>query len=263
VCHHARMVNPWDTAKALQAEYWRAAPEEQAMLAAKFPHGLSWRETFRLHHLVCCDRFLGSGDETLLRPLVERLLSEESPYRPRHGCLWQQSSPENDYDLAGSLLNASLTHLGALEVLRLTPTHEPIAVDFLAFDDIWDLAMNRSQFFRPARVLLENGSEEVVAVPMLYGLSWASESSMDQDGRMTRFERHFVTGMQQIPDLGIGLGQQDLTVSKDGREKALLGLGSVQRLQFALNLADRSFDEKARGRGLDPAKIRASMIGKN
>lgn len=257
------MANPWDTAKALQTEYWKPAPGEEAALLARFPLGLSWHETFRLHHLLCIDRFLGGRDETLLSAVLERLLSADSPYRPRHGCLWQQSPVEADYDLAGAIINASLTHLGALEVVRLTPEHEPLAVDFIPFDDIWDLGMNRAALFRPAKVLMEDGREEVVAVSLLYGLSWWSEKSMDQDGRMTRFERHFAIGKEQIPDLGIGFGQQDLAIHKDGRQQSLLGLASVNRMQFALNLADRNFDEKARVRGLDPAKIRASMNENN
>src|SRR5689334_1868523 len=194
----------------LQKRYWSPAPEELRELEGRGLAALDWPDKLRLHHLRCL-ALLDGGDgllrRGLLAPASERpsaeqlsdaidpvlrdrvaasaktLLGRRSPYRPRHGFAWLgDGPPEGDAvpysDFQGRTVNASLTHLGSVEVIRLEPTTlEPAAIEFVAFDDILTLARSPREHggtpFVPARILREYGQDElVVLLPLRHGLSW-------------------------------------------------------------------------------------------
>lgn len=114
-------------AAEMQRAYWTPNAEEQAQLEARGVEHLGWQERLRLHHLICLQR-LGPGPEggtasEKCRQIVRRLLTADSPYRPRPAMIWKEPSAplgtDREPDMQGELLNLSLTHLGCLEVYQL------------------------------------------------------------------------------------------------------------------------------------------------
>jgi hypothetical protein len=77
----------------LQRAYWTHDADEQAQLEARGVDRLSWRETLRLHHLICLQRLNpGPGRAAAAekcRQTARRLLAPASPYRPRPALVWQ------------------------------------------------------------------------------------------------------------------------------------------------------------------------------
>ncbi len=237
---------------------------------------LNWAERLRLHHLLCIDLFqqhgkVGSEDDGATEsvpasPSVDRLLesaelllSPASPYRARFTMLWHGAAGESegrDPDLQGLVRNASLTHLGCLEAISIDEQMRPLELKFIPFDDIRGILLGRPSLFRAAKVLYECGrDEEMVCLPLIYGLSWQTGEAMLMDGRITRFNCH-LAGAPQLGQLAIGLGHQDLFVSTSQNEVSLVGLGSPGELALALEIVDPRFDEKCRGRGIDPDAVR-------
>ena len=230
----------------LHRAYWSPAPDEKQRLQAATIEGLSWRDLLRLHHLVCLDLLHAAGlteasedalgkmlelpegpDAELYARLVERLRGPTSPYRPRQACIFQRrrvdpTPARPEPDLRGELSNASLTHLAALEVIKLEGTR-PTGVDFVPFEALHSVHLGPPSLFPPARLdYVEAGRGEVVALPLLYGASWFSARPSDRDGSMT----HFVCHLKSTPG-GIGLGHQDFTAGG-----ALFGLGSIEAIEF-------------------------------
>lgn len=248
--------------------YWTPAPEERERLLQARTQGLSWRDLLRLHHLVCLDLLHAGGlttlgddrfqpmadaatgpDAELCASLAERLRGPTSPYRPRLAYVTQRGNASGEPNLRGPLANASLTHFGALEAIRLEEMR-PIAVDFVPFDALHSVHVGPPSLFPPARLDYEEPDRsEVVALPLLYGPSWFTPLTRDRDGSETSFVCH----IREV-SAGIGLGHQDFTSGS-----TLFGLGSVEAIEFPLDLSAPDFEEHCRRRGLDPEQVRAAV----
>lgn len=144
----------------LQRDYWTYRVEEHASLQARGWGQLAWPERLRLHHLNCLavleqepfrrelhEEDLDAGNDNpepseaqaRCRETATALLAPDSPYRPRIGMVWQgEQGPQEERppDLEGVLSNASLTHLGSLEVMRLDGQMRPRELAFVPFDDL-------------------------------------------------------------------------------------------------------------------------------
>lgn len=252
-------------AAEMQRAYWTHNPQEQHRLEARGVEKLGFSDLLRLHHLTCLERLRPGADraanEEKLRPILRRLLSEESPYRPRSALVWQgKPSQDREPDMLGQLSNPSLTHLGGLEVYRLDAQLSPVKLDFVGFDELSGVLFASPSLIRAAKLFHEDGREEMVMVPLLYGLTWDQGDEHDRSGRMTRFLCHLRalnTGEMGAPGAsGIGVGQHDLTITSPDGGMRMFGLGSVVEILFPLDMRDPRFDEKARRRGMDPEAIR-------
>jgi hypothetical protein len=163
-------------------------------------------------------------DATLLVRTARRLSSPASPYRPRSATVTQRArGAAQGRVLQGELRNASSSHFGALEVLRLDQNNHPVALGFVAFDELAAVAVGPPSLFPPSQLRFRDGRVEVACVPLLYGVSWSSPTPSDQDGSMTRF-------VALHPEIqgGLGVGHQDFLV--DG---SLFGMSSVQQIVFS------------------------------
>jgi hypothetical protein len=303
-----------ERAVALQKRYWTPDPEQLAALEAVPFETLDSQQLLRLHHLRCLalldghDAVLRRG---LLAPMAERpsddelraaidaqlhariersakaLLGRRSIFRPRHGFTWLGAGPpQGDQipysDFQGRTLNASLTHLGALEVIALDEAFEPAGVEFVGFDQILTLSLPAGELasgapFRPARILHEYGLEDrVVLLPLRYGLSWfahepellrgAAEHQLAaiELGGLADPSRAAGNPLDRRP-LGIAVGPQQLEVLSDFREDGDRGLSRFRladayQISLAIDQDDPTFAEKCRGRGLDPEATRGDVV---
>lgn len=264
----------------IHREYWTRNDEEKAFLLARYPDSLSWSETLRLHHLNCLEivseskaQFVAAHTtaepaETtgpafeLCKELSKKLLSRESPYRPRHCAVWQGQPGESDKreaDIQGEFSNASITHLGCLEVIRIDSNQQPTELAFIPLDEIRGALFAERALFRAGKLFYDDGREdEMVSAPLIYGISWDSPNTYDRDGTMTRFCCHIHSeGIGAAS--GIGIGHQDFTVPKEDGSATLFGLGSVGEIMVALAMDDSKFEQKCKTRGLDPEDIRRQM----
>jgi hypothetical protein len=299
---------------ALQKAYWAPAPAELAQLEAIAFEQLRGPELLRLHHLRILalldarDAVLRRG---LLAPAAERPLAEDlavatdpallakveasakalvrrrSSYRPRHGFVWTGAgAPETDEvpysDFQGRLVNASLSHLGSLEIIRLDERFEPAALEFLDFDQILTISLGATEAgdrapFRPARILREYGREElVVLLPLRYGLSWlAHEVELLRGHAEHRVAAIELTGLaapdraignpHDARELGVEVGLQRLEVLSDYSEDGDRGLSrftlaDAYQISLAIDQDDPRFTDKCRGRGLDPEATRGDVV---
>lgn len=221
----------------LTRTYWTRAPDELARLGPEVD-SLPWPKLLRLHHLLCLELIHATGSlkrDSLSADLpvgpttdlylrsAARLMGAGSPYLPRAATVIQR--PRGTVQLPprqGQLYNASASHHGALEVIRLENNH-PVALDFLGFSQLVSVKLGPPSLFPPANVSSVGGRNEVFCLPLLYGPSWFSEEPTDQNGSMTRFMGHHANVQG-----GIGLGHQDYMC--DG---VMFGLGSVMQIDFA------------------------------
>lgn len=256
----------------------RSALQKEKLLAIE-PGQRTWPQKLRLLHLVslqlCASpdirRQIESDQATVedAPPSPERdlcvalaadLAGPGSPYRPRSCSIWQEKDPDAKTDppqLTGRLQNASLTHLGAIEVIRLDEKMKPKEIAFVGLQEIRALLLASPALFRPGKVIYEDGHAEMVWVPLLYGFSWTTPHEYDRDGTMTRFVAQLPK--DDGPQRCIGIGHQDLIVVGEEKEKrTFLGLGSVTEISTALDLREPDFEEKCQLRGLDPAEVRKS-----
>jgi len=248
----------------LQRAYWTHNGEEQCQLEARGIEQLIWRELLRLHHLHCLQR-LRSGPERAAatdkcRQAARRLLSSNRPYRPRPAMIWQgemaQQGNSREPDMQGEFLNPSLTHFGCLEVYRLSAGDQPTAIDFVGFDELSGVLFGPPYLIRAARLFYDDGRNEIVFVPLLYGLTWAIGNEYDRAGRMTRFVAHMdCEAVGALRASGLGVGQQDFIIGGG----IMFGLGSVAEISFPLDMGDPRFAEKARARGIAPDEVRRRM----
>lgn len=254
----------------VQRAYWTYDADEQSRLERQGFEQLDWRERLRLHHLTCLQRLRAAGPERALatekcREIVRRLAAADSPYRRRSAILWQRTSDhlgdERDPDLHGELLNASITHLGCLEIYRVHATDQPSRMEFVCFDDLAGVVFAPPHLIRGAKLNYEDGRSEIVRLPLLYGLTWAIGNQYDRAGRMTRFVADLKDpDIGRVGASGLGIGHQDLTLRRADGSCDLLGLGSVSEIAFPLDVSDPRFDEKARARGLDPDDVRRQAL---
>lgn len=275
-------------AMVLQQAYWTPDAAELEALAGRGIAALSWRERLRLNHLLGLaawesdagradlERDLEASDDSrdparllgphadLYRDLLARLMGPDSPYRPRQCMIWEgepgSTAEPRPPEAAGVLANASLSHLGCLEILRLDAAGEPESVDFIALDDVRGVVFGNPTLFRAARLFLEDDSDAIVFVPLLYGVSWRSPHSHDRDGTMTRFGCHVALDPPS-PLSGLGVGHQDvLLVGKEGT--SVMGYAAIGEIMVGLEVGDPRFEEKCRGRGLEPEQVRAAIVRK-
>jgi hypothetical protein len=288
-----------ERAIALQKRYWTPNPEELALLEAQRFETLSSRERMRLHHLRCLALLeTPSLRHGLLAPIAERpsaaelraaidpvvrarieatakvLIGRRSSVRPRHAFTWLGAGPpEGDVipysDLQGRTRNASLTHLGCLEVIALDEAFEPAHVEFLDFDQILTISLAAGELdteaaFRPARILREYGLDDrVVLLPLRYGLSWRSHEPEVLRGTAAHQVATIELGGRR--PLGITVGPQRLEVLSDYQEDGDHGLSyfrlaDAYQISFAIDQDDPKFADKCRGRGLDPDATRGDVV---
>lgn len=269
-----------ERARALQQKYWTPNPDEKRRFLERSVDELKWDETLRLLHLVCLD-MISSGsckdqlvseelgpidapkgdNRELLVQLVTRLYSETSPYKPRHVAVWQGNAGESGKrkpDMQGVFRNASLTHLGCIEVIRLDAHQQPAELVFVPLDELRGAVFASPAMFRYARLFFDDGRpDEIVLAPIFYGISWSTPFAFDQDGTFTRFICSVEGDSWQA--LSVGVGHQDFVVEKDSNIPAFFGLSSVVELMIELSADDPKFDQKCRARGLDPATVRKTM----
>lgn len=267
--------------RALQEQYWTPNAAEKQSLIAEGVERLEWEKSLRLLHLACLDLVsTGPGreelvsddsegvdapegpDRHLIVQLLQRLRAADSPYKERHVSVWQGNPGESDTrepNAEGKFRNASLTHLGSIEVIRLDAQDHPVSMSFVPLDDLRGAAFAPPAVFRFGRLFFDNQrADEFVLVPLLYGISWRTPNLFDRDGTMTRFISHVeVPGGQGA--FSIGVGHQDFVVESRDGSQTLLGLGSVGEIMVGLTLDDPKFDAKCRARGLDPAEVRSSV----
>jgi len=133
----------------IQQQYWTVNNDEKENLLSQFPDSLDWKQLLRLHHLLCMEvfqayiagHFLFKKNKIILNQEMTRflqkstaiLLSDKSPYRPQQceikfDVLTRQKEFKR---MEGTLINASLTHLGCIEIIRLDPELHPVSLDFL------------------------------------------------------------------------------------------------------------------------------------
>ena len=196
-------------------------------------------------------------DRDLIVLLLRRLRSAESPYKERHVAVWQGKAGESEArepDAQGSFRNASLTHLGSIEVIRLDAQNQPAGVWFVPLDEVRG-AIFSPAIFGLAKLFFDSlRPDEIVLLPLLYGISWNTPNSFDRDGTMTRFISHIETDDGQ-GTFSIGVGHQDFVV----KGQKIIGLGSIGELMVGLSVSDPKFEVKCRARGLDPAEVRRSI----
>jgi len=282
---------------AVQEEYWRFDAEEKATLIQSDPLQLPWNKMLRLNHLCCLEMLetklgklylqdpgaydpgvSGIQDTGLRRglnldfwpELLRKLVSKNSPYRPRYCLVWMVNpTPANprEPDHEGCFMNFSITHFGSIEVIKIDAKLKPVELAFVGLDEISGLMLGRPSIFRPATLFYEDRREdEIVCMPLLYGVSWRSSSSHDRDGSYTRWVGHTKVKVEDMDiNIGIGIGHQDFLIKNvDSPNKAVkFGLGSIDEIQVALDIEDPKFEIKCRARGLDPDEVRQKhKVGK-
>lgn len=257
----------WDKAVAIQKAYWTFDQEEKEQLIEKANSStITFEEIYRLHHLACLELCTANPEPENpvpygnLKSLAEyssmALLSQESPYRFSHGSFVLKGAESSAGEEArGHFVNASLTHLGGLEVIKVDESQEPQQIEFIPFDHIRGGVFQGSSLLRPCRLFFEYGREDLVCwVPLLYATSFEFGNEYNLNGSMTNFQNHI-----HIPQLemnfGVGLGQQDLKIH-GASGMSLVGLGRVSEFSIALQLDDPNFDKKCISRGIDPDEAR-------
>ena len=272
-----------EPAREIQQKYWTLNPDEKKHLLEKGIDDLSWDESLRLLHLTCLEMLSdGPGREQLMLEeepekdsqvaspgdnrdlilrLVTRLCSDTSPYKPRAVSIWQWRPDKPDKrepDIIGIFRNASLTHLGCIEVIRLDDEKQPVELSFVSFDELHKAIFWGSGPFRYGEFELIGGrSKERMLVPLQYGISWTTPNAFDRDGSYTRFICHMESEQHQF-SINIGVGHQDFMMA-EGEHTSLLGLGSIFVLQVTLDLDDLKFDQRCKTLRLSPGVIRYSM----
>jgi hypothetical protein len=269
-----------EQARTLQIQYWTPNTSEKERLTADGIDRLDWEKSFRLLHLACLDLIsTGSGkdelasddtegrdapegkDRDLIAQLLKHLRSAASPYKERHAAVWQNKAGESETrepDLQGTFRNASLTHLGSLEVVRLDSQQRPAEIWFAPLDELRGVVFARPAVFGLGKLFFDSQRpDEIVLIPLLYGISWRTPNPFDQDGTVTRFISH-INADDGKGTLSIGVGHQDFVIDQSERQ-SLIGLGSVGELMLSLSMTDPKFEEKCRARGLEPAEVRRSM----
>jgi hypothetical protein len=239
------------------ARYWRFDATEQSELAARRIESLPWSDLLRLHHLNCMEAFRAEHIRRQLeldeapnrdrrepnealercRPTGNRLLSTESPYRPRRAALWQRSPNAQGQQQAeptarGELTNPALTHFGCLEVLRLDEQKRPHALAFVPFRELRGVSMSTPRYFRLARLAFADGRpDENVYLPVLYAMTWRSPTEFLREGRMTAF-LEYPTGSDPASKYGLGVGQQNFALDKNAGGM-MFGHSAVAQIAFA------------------------------
>ena len=246
--------------RRLQAEYWRLDPSLLRSLRELPYEELKWPEALRLHHQLCLE--LLDRDEIELSSeharLITHLCAPNSPYRPRHAFAWEGDGPPEGDDIPysthqGRLANACLSHLASLEVVTLDEKLQPKALEFLPFDELMTIAAAPTGDARGARLLMEYGKgERVVLLAESYGLEEALEVSELVELRLPP---------PLAPTQLLGTGPQRLRRLSDFAAEGLaeFPLSNCYQISLAIEAEDPRFEQKCRGRELDPATMREDL----
>ena len=160
--------------------YWTFNRKECDELTNKYPT-LSPGEKLRLLHLLCIEiansnlgqKIINGGDiradqykkgawetgskDTIVK-IVRELSSKDSPFRKRKCLLWRGAPGESEQrepDHTGEMRNASYTHLGSLEVIRIDENQNPIEMDFIPLDDISGAMFANPSLYRAGKVFFD------------------------------------------------------------------------------------------------------------
>lgn len=264
-------------ARQVQTNYWTFKLEEYNQLSPLPIESLSYPQALRLLHLSCMKAFFNGKETTesvnespefseierkTITKLITKLNSNTSPYRARLSTVWQgeaDSYKERQPDMSGVLQNASLTHLGCMEVIHLDENKHPKNIDFVPFDDLHLVLFSQQSLFRYAKLHYDDERKpEVVLVPLLYGLSWALADPFIKDGSMTRLSC-VLYSEERVPTYSIGFGHQDLTIEQE-EGNPLFGLGSISAFMPMLDTRDPKFRAKCAARGMDPDTVMAYAL---
>jgi|GEM_PF-1331242 len=279
----------------LHQAYWSPDPDAKAKLLDKTTDELSDDEKLRLLHLMCIDLMWNRLDDEdmnedipdgperdRMRELRDALMCDGKPQSPvptamawlGHGGGGSEARPP---DHTGRLCNASLTHLGLLEVVRIDEKDMvATCVSFIPLASIARLMVAGASLMSAARISYTDGrDDEKVLVPGLYGLSYHSPHAHDQDGSRTRFPLHLQHDDEDDlrhhgPSMGIGIGTCDFHLwpsdvddeevegSQEGDPSGhvLFGISALNELVQPLSISDPDFDAKAKQRGIDPDEAR-------
>lgn len=217
----------------------RAGWARPSTLRADRVASLAWPELMEAHRAACMALYREqgtAGDDfdpmpatgplaDVCRATTRRLLREDSPYRPRRAAVWQRGAGDAP-TFEGTLTNASVSHLGSLEVIELDAAQRPTAVRLIPFADIGAVALRGDALYRAVRVELRSGEHIVGAAPLLYATSFESREELLMTGSMTRFVCHL--HLDEAPGgAGIGVGQQDFAI-----DERLFGIDSVEEIHI-------------------------------
>jgi hypothetical protein len=257
-------------------KYWTYNAEEKDKLLAKTER--TTKENLRLLHLILMGYFESEeGREHLhdedsfdeedwdkdtqsqCKTILDSLIQGYNPFRPKQCYIWQGEIAEEETqnpDMQGKMINASLTHLGCVEVIRLDEENNPTEVDFIPLDDLSGIMFAQPSIYRAAKIFYDTEEpDEVVYIPLIYGLSWYSNNEFDHDGSITRFCCNMETDHPLVN--GVGIGMQDFAFVDTEDNQSMLGLVSMSEIMVGLELDDPRFEEKCQLRGVDPDEIRA------
>jgi len=274
----------------IQKKYWRFDAAEKASLVQRDPLHLPWPDMLRLNHLCCLEiletkggksylqdpdaypRDLEAGSVSDLRlgldlafwpEMIKKLSSAASPYRPRLALVWQTGplpGIQREPDVQGLFTNESMTHFGSFEVIKADENGMPVKIGFIGLDELRHVMFAGKGLFRVAKLFYDDGrADEMVWMPLLYGVSWGCPAEFDRDGSFTRLVDHRSLEMAgEDVNIGIGIGHQDFLVVAGPWEKgmSLVGLGSLAEIEVGLDIDDPKFEIKCRARGLDPDEAR-------
>jgi hypothetical protein len=278
----------------IQKKYWRFDAEEKASLVQRDPLQLPWPDMLRLNHLCCLEilqtklgkyylddpdaygRDLGSGsvvdlhrglDLAFWPDVLRKLLSAASPYRPRISLIWQDKPVvRRKADFQGLFMNASITHIGSFEIIRVDANRKPVKLGFVGLDELRSVKFAGGALFRAAKLFYDDGrADEIVWMPLIYGVSWACPDDQDHNGTFTRWVGHMPVEIGgACRDMGIGIGHQDFDITNSAKKGAILvGLGSLDEIEIALDIDDPKFEMKCQVRGLNPDDGRRVTHGGN
>jgi hypothetical protein len=214
----------------LQDHYWSVNNKEKEALLAQFPEDLDWKGLLRLHHLLCMealDTSTGGLSQTktpsspsweirlLLNKTTNKLLHDKSPYRPRYceiefDILTRQKHFKR---ISGVLMNASLTHLGSIEVIRINPELHPVSIDFIPLERVHSIMNNT----KGALVTYTDKKEkDICYLASHYFYSSACHQFINRE------QTDYIYILKQdnhnyLP--GIGLGVQEFMINGEGTHK--------------------------------------------
>ena len=247
--------------EALQSAYWELDAREVETQLAIPREQLNWREALRLHHLLCIHR-AQSGELHPRHPeLILHLCAANSPYRPRHAFVWEGDGPPEGEDIPysthqGRLANAALSHLASLEVVTLDAQLRPEALEFIPFDEVMTVAASPVEDIRGGRLLLEYGrGERIVLLADHYAELVHDDYIQAPELADTKLPAPLAS--TQL----LGGGPQRLRRLSDFAAEGLaeFELQACYQISLAIEAEDPRFEQKCRGRELDPATMRADL----
>jgi len=265
--------------RKLQQDYWSFDGMEKKELVRKPIEDLSWPQTLRLLHLACLE-MLGDNDQlkglprgpaqaktrssrNLCMALLQRLIDEDSPYGPVAAVVFRGTTDASKlpcFVSQGRAMNSSLTHLGALEVIRVDKSGKPKELAFVGLSELREVVFLNSGVFRAAHLTYADGrAKEAVLVPTVYGVSWhmADERDGARDG--TRFYCH-VKAQSLRENLGVAAGKQSIKTVNTSGVCASGNLTGVSRIILGFSTSAPEFEEWCRANEIDPAELRGRLF---